>query len=136
MSTRRIKISVVAPLTLLFALLALLQYLYFPSKQHALLSESLRAKAVAVSELVAHDISSGLDFEDKTLVDEVFAGAANEADLRYVAAVLDNGSLFSQHVHESFGRFDATAFPNFLAMLESRGVAPHPPRPVPFRCEI
>jgi TolB-like protein len=36
----------------------------------------------------------------------------------------------------SYGRFDATAFPNFHAMLESRGVEPHPPRPVPFRCEI
>ena len=36
----------------------------------------------------------------------------------------------------SYGRFDATAFPNFHAMLESRGVEPHPPQPVPFRCEI
>jgi TolB-like protein len=36
----------------------------------------------------------------------------------------------------SYGRFDATQFPNFHAMLESRGVEPHPPLPVPFRCEI
>ncbi len=36
----------------------------------------------------------------------------------------------------SYGRFDATEFPNFYAMLESRGVEPHPPLPVPFRCEI
>jgi hypothetical protein len=36
----------------------------------------------------------------------------------------------------SYGRFDATAFPNFHAMLESRGVEPHPPQPVPYRCEI
>jgi TolB-like protein len=36
----------------------------------------------------------------------------------------------------SYGRFDATAFPNFHAMLESSGVEPHPPLPVPYRCEI
>ena len=36
----------------------------------------------------------------------------------------------------SYGRFDATAFPNFHAMLESKGVEPHPPLPVPYRCEI
>ena len=36
----------------------------------------------------------------------------------------------------SYGRFDATAFPRFHAMLESRGVVPHPPKPVPFRCAI
>jgi len=34
----------------------------------------------------------------------------------------------------AYGRFDARQFPNFLAMLESQGVEPHPPQPVPYRC--
>jgi TolB-like protein len=36
----------------------------------------------------------------------------------------------------SYGRFDATRYPNFLALLETQGIEPSPPQPVPFRCRI
>ena len=35
----------------------------------------------------------------------------------------------------SYGRFDATKFPNFHAMLESQGVEPHAGQPVPYACK-
>ena len=35
----------------------------------------------------------------------------------------------------SYGRFDATKFPNFHAMLESQGIKPHAVQPVPYACK-
>jgi TolB-like protein len=34
-----------------------------------------------------------------------------------------------------YGRFDATKFPNFHAMLESQGIKPHAGQPVPYACK-
>jgi signal transduction histidine kinase/CheY-like chemotaxis protein/HPt (histidine-containing phosphotransfer) domain-containing protein len=88
----------VAPVVaLVFIALALLQYHYFPAHQERTLSAALRAKATAIAELTAHDIRPGIDFDDKELVREVFAGAAADPDLRYVVAYDQQGAVFVAH---------------------------------------
>ena len=83
----RVKVGLVLGLTSIFLIIAISQYLYFPRRQHETLIDSLTQKAVAVSELAAHDIAPGLDFQDETLVKEVFTGAAQDDDLIYLVAL-------------------------------------------------
>jgi signal transduction histidine kinase/DNA-binding response OmpR family regulator/HPt (histidine-containing phosphotransfer) domain-containing protein len=92
---RRIKARVFFPLVGVFALLAVSQYLYFPAQQRQALGESLRQKAVAITELAAYDVRPGIEFEDPELVNTVFRGAARDDDLLFIAARSDPESLFA-----------------------------------------
>ena len=35
-----------------------------------------------------------------------------------------------------YGHFDASQFPNFLAVLEAQGIKPYAPQAVPYQCKI
>jgi signal transduction histidine kinase/CheY-like chemotaxis protein len=109
------KVSAPIAIIIVFLTLALLQYVYFPARLHATLSAALHEKAVATAELAAHNIRPGVEFEDDVFVSEVFSGAAQDADLVYIAAFDDWGKLFVAHNPKSHGisayprRLDRTA---------------------------
>ena len=74
------------PIVLLFASLAVVQYSYFPQRQHETLFDALTQKAEAVAELAAYNVRPGLEFDDRELVLAVFEGAAQDPELLYIAA--------------------------------------------------
>ncbi|MCU0241972.1 MAG: response regulator [Vicinamibacteria bacterium] len=94
---KRKRSSVSIAVFLVFLGLGLLQYLYFPARQHETLSRALQEKAVAISELAAHDAKPGLDFRDDKLVRDVFHGAARDPDLRYIALFDEQGALYVEY---------------------------------------
>jgi signal transduction histidine kinase/DNA-binding response OmpR family regulator len=98
----RLKSSVPLVVSAVFVALALLQYLYFPARQHTTLSRALEKKAVAISELAAYTVRAGLDFGDETLVHEVFRGAAQDAELYYIAVYDERDLLFVDHNPKAF----------------------------------
>ncbi|MBN2369981.1 MAG: response regulator [Vicinamibacteria bacterium] len=95
------KVSASIAIVFVFLTLALLQYVYFPKRLHDTLSAALREKAVATAELAAHSIRPGLEFEDDVFVGEVFRGAAQDADLKYIAVFSERGRLFASHNPDS-----------------------------------
>jgi two-component system, sensor histidine kinase and response regulator len=91
----RVKLSAVLPIAFTFALLALVEYLYFPGKSRDSHLQALRAKAVALSELTAYGAGAAVDFEDRETLDEYFKGAARDTDLLYIAVFDRHEKLFS-----------------------------------------
>ena len=94
--TGRFKVSAVLPIALIFSLLALVQYLYFPGRSQDAHERALRAKAIAVSELAADSIAAGVEFDDKKSVEECVAGAARDDELAYMVVFDANGQVFHQ----------------------------------------
>jgi signal transduction histidine kinase/CheY-like chemotaxis protein len=87
--------KLVLPMAALFLALAVAQYLYFPSQQRRALLRSLRAKAVAVSELVANNVGAALEFEDEAVVRSVFQGAGHDPDVLQLVLYGPEGARFA-----------------------------------------
>jgi signal transduction histidine kinase/CheY-like chemotaxis protein len=90
-----VKLGAAIPIALVFSVLAVVEYLYFPGKSYEAHVHALRAKAVALSELTAHGAAPALDFDDKKALDEYFEGAARDEELAYIAAFDGSGKLFA-----------------------------------------
>jgi TolB-like protein len=58
----------------------------------------------------------------------------NDEAVSWLTPFDENGDFHLLADFLAYGRFDATAFPNFLAVLEMQGVEPHAPQAVPLRC--
>ena len=91
--------SVFAALLVLtaFLLLAVVEYLTFPSLLHESLVEALRARAASVSDLAAYSLAPAVDFADEAAIREVLGGMARERDLAY-AVVRDADARPLAHV--------------------------------------
>jgi two-component system, sensor histidine kinase and response regulator len=92
---KTVKLGAVIPIALVFTVLAVVEYLYFPGKSYDAHVSALRAKAIALSELTAHGAAPAVDFDDKAALDEYFEGAARDEELAYMAAFDGNGKLFA-----------------------------------------
>jgi signal transduction histidine kinase/DNA-binding response OmpR family regulator len=90
-----VQLRAVLPIAVVFAVLAVFEYLYFPGRDYEVILGTLTAKAVAVSELTAHVAAPALDFDDKEAVQGDFAGAAHDEELEYIAAYRAEGDLFA-----------------------------------------
>jgi signal transduction histidine kinase/DNA-binding response OmpR family regulator/HPt (histidine-containing phosphotransfer) domain-containing protein len=94
-----VKLAAALPIAVVFAALAAFEFLYFPGRSQEAHVRALSAKAIAVSELVAHGSAPALDFDDKDLVQEYFKGAERDEELEYIAAYDGKG-----HLYASFSR--------------------------------
>lgn len=63
----------------------------------------------------------------------MIAGQKDKA-YEYVRPYDDNGDMRSMWAYYSYGTFDATRFPNLMAMLTEQGIEPHPELEKPYRC--
>jgi signal transduction histidine kinase/CheY-like chemotaxis protein len=88
-------LSFVISIAAVFAVLAIIEFLYFPGRSEEAHLRALEGKAVAVSELSAHSLGAALDFEDRQLIEEYFKGAARDEDLEYIGVFTAEGSLYS-----------------------------------------
>jgi signal transduction histidine kinase/CheY-like chemotaxis protein len=89
-----IKLRAAVPIAAVFAVLAAIEFSYFPGKSEASHLRALEAKAVAVGELTAHSTAAALDFDDKELIRDYFKGAAEDAELEYMAAFTAKGDVY------------------------------------------
>src|SRR5688500_17622218 len=88
-----IRASAFIPIALIFGLLAVIEYHYFPGSSYEAHLRALRAKAIAVSELTAHGAAPAVDFDDHESLDEYFKGAARDEELAYIAVFDGLGKL-------------------------------------------
>ncbi len=73
------------------------QLSYFPARQIALLISAVELKAMAVGRLVAAEVRTGLEFDDKDTVRDVLAGAGQDPDVLYAVLFKDNGDVFARY---------------------------------------
>src|SRR5690348_7957472 len=92
----KIKLRAALPIALIFAMLAAVEFLYFPGRTKDADVRALTAKAVAVSELAAHSVAPAVEFEDQEAAQEVFKGAARDDELEYVVAYTATGVPFAK----------------------------------------
>ncbi|HEY6876377.1 MAG TPA: response regulator [Polyangiales bacterium] len=67
-----------------FALLAVIEYVYFPGRQADSLLDAMHAKARAISELASYALAPAIDFDDAQASQEVLRGVAGGHDVSYV----------------------------------------------------
>ncbi|HWA78559.1 MAG TPA: ATP-binding protein [Polyangiaceae bacterium] len=91
--SNRLKFSTAVTIALVFGALALTEFLYFPGRSNEAQLYALRAKAVAVGELVAYSSAAPLDFNDPDALLECLKGAARDEELSYIAAFSPDGRL-------------------------------------------
>jgi signal transduction histidine kinase/DNA-binding response OmpR family regulator/HPt (histidine-containing phosphotransfer) domain-containing protein len=89
-----IKLHVAVPIIVIFASLAAVEFLYFPGRSQTAHIRALSAKAVAISELIAHSAAPALDFKDKSVVEEPVKGAARDEDVEYVVVYDAQGEVY------------------------------------------
>jgi signal transduction histidine kinase/CheY-like chemotaxis protein/HPt (histidine-containing phosphotransfer) domain-containing protein len=94
---RNLKLGAFVPIAFVFLLLAAVTYWYLPGQSRDAQVYALRQKAEAVSELTAHSIAPGLEFDDPSGVDEFLRGAARDAELDYVVVFLSSGRVFGAY---------------------------------------
>ena len=117
---RNLKLRAFFPIAIVFLLLAAVEYWYLPGQSRDAQVRALRQKAVAVSELTAHSIAPGIEFDDPTGVDEFLRGAARDEELDYLVVFLTDGRLFGAYnragvVVESLERGSGPASEQLLA---------------------
>ena len=67
--------------------------LYFPARQIAVLQETLESKASAYARLTSEEVTSGIAFEDRQTIREVFASMMADRDVRALALYASDGRL-------------------------------------------
>jgi signal transduction histidine kinase/DNA-binding response OmpR family regulator len=90
---QRAKLSIVLPIAAVFALLAIVEFYYFPGRSQDAHVSALRGKALALSELTAHSAAPALEFDDESMLAELLEGAAHDAELEYAAVFKSDGTL-------------------------------------------
>jgi len=94
------------------------QITYFPGRQIDQLTTALEQKAMSLARIVAHEVATGLEFEDRDVVADVFAGVEKDRDFRYVALYSSSGALFA-------GRGELPKYgPDELAMVDDSSIRP------------
>ena len=93
-SNANTRLRTTVPIAVVFALLAVFEYLYFPGRNYEALLSTLRAKAVAVSELTARVAGPALEFDDREAVGSYFAGASHDEELRFIAVYASDGPMY------------------------------------------
>jgi len=81
--------------TIVILAIVVFEIVYFPGRQIDILTAALEEKAMSISRIVAHEVSAGLEFEDKDMVQGVFAGAEKDRDFAYVALFTRGGAEFA-----------------------------------------
>lgn len=81
---------------LVIAAVVVFQVLYFPMRQSKQATDALAIKAESVTALVGHDIVAAFEFGDSKAVKEVFKGAEDDADLRFLTLFDQTGAEFAK----------------------------------------
>jgi two-component system, sensor histidine kinase and response regulator len=85
------------PIVAIFTTLAIIQYVYFPGRSLDAHVGVLRAKGLAMAELMAHGMGPALDFDDKQAIEEYLKGAARDAELDYANIYTPSGKLYASY---------------------------------------
>ncbi len=79
----------------LIVVVVVFQTLYFPARQFAQARQALAAKARSIADLIAHDVVAAFEFGDKAGAAEVLNGAREDPDVRFLALLKTDGSIFA-----------------------------------------
>jgi signal transduction histidine kinase/DNA-binding response OmpR family regulator len=66
-----------------FALLSVVELLYFPGRLEDALVDALRARAASISDLAAYSLAPAVDFDDRRGIADVLSGLSREPDVAY-----------------------------------------------------
>jgi signal transduction histidine kinase/CheY-like chemotaxis protein len=82
---------------LTFTTVAVFVSAWFPWRERQYAEAALEHKARNQAELVSYTIAPALDFNDVTMINEVFRGAARDVDFVGVRAVAEDGRVVAEH---------------------------------------
>jgi two-component system, sensor histidine kinase and response regulator len=94
-AVRRTSLFVALPVVVVFALLSLFEFLYFPGRRSESLIAALEGKAVAVSELAAYALAPAIDFDDPRAAHDVLVGIQRERDALFARVIDERGTVLA-----------------------------------------
>jgi TolB-like protein/Flp pilus assembly protein TadD len=93
-------------------------------------AENRRADALRLLDTAERQFA---DSRSMMWLSHMIAGQKDKA-YEYIRPYDDNKDMRSMWAFYVYGTFDATRFPNLMAMLAEQGIAPHPELEKPYRC--
>ena len=84
----------VLPIAAMMLVFAAFIVFFFPSRQRAASEEALENKARSITQMIAHSVTAGLEFEDQESVRQVFTWAQADEDLLYIVVRDADGKEF------------------------------------------
>jgi signal transduction histidine kinase len=97
LSRSSIKTKITAAIILVVSVIALFIIFYFPSRQERQAFRGLEAKAKSLAEMLAYNISPGLEFEDLQSVEDAIEGAKQNKDLAYIVICDTQDQVFASY---------------------------------------
>jgi len=92
-----IRFKIAAVFVLVFFLLGLFIFFFFPAMQKSYAYESLENKGISIAKMLAANIGPALEFEDTTSVLDNFEGAIQDSDIKFIAVYDYRGNMFASH---------------------------------------
>ncbi|MCK4384799.1 MAG: HAMP domain-containing protein [candidate division Zixibacteria bacterium] len=96
-SKSSIKTKITGAIILVVSVIAVFIILYFPSRQEKQAFRGLEAKAKSLAEMLAYNVSPGLEFEDFQSVEEAIEGAKQNKDLAYIVIYDSKDRVFASY---------------------------------------
>lgn len=100
LSKSSIKTKITAAIILVVSVIALFIIFYFPSRQEKQAFRGLEAKAKSLAEMLAYNISPGVEFEDLQSVEDAIEGAKQNKDLAYIVICDTQDQVFASYNFE------------------------------------
>jgi signal transduction histidine kinase len=97
LSKSSIKTKITAAIILVVSVIAVFIIFYFPSRQEKQAFRGLEAKAKSLAEMLAYNVSPGLEFEDLQSVEEAIEGAKQNKDLAYIVICDTQSQVFASY---------------------------------------
>jgi len=97
LSKSSIKTKITAAIILVASAIAVFIIFYFPSRQEKQAFRGLEAKAKSLAEMLAYNVSPGLEFEDLQSVEEAIEGAKQNKDLAYIVICDTQDQVFASY---------------------------------------
>jgi signal transduction histidine kinase/HAMP domain-containing protein len=92
-----IKTKITSAIILVVSIIAIFIILYFPSRQEKQALRGLEAKTMSLADMLAYNVSPGLEFEDLQSVEEAIQGAKRNKDLSYIIIYDSKEQIFASH---------------------------------------
>ncbi len=92
-----IKTKITSAIILVVSIIAVFIILYFPSRQEKQALRGLEAMTMSLADMLAYNVSPGLEFEDHQSVNEAIQGAKRNKDLSYMVIYDSNEKIFNSY---------------------------------------
>ena len=98
-----LKVKIIGSVAILVALISIFVYFYFPARQNKQAFQARQAEAVRLAEILAHNVTAGLEFDDQESVASSIEACKTREDLIRVVVLNRDRNEFYSYMNDENG---------------------------------